>query len=152
MREMYVRHNMSYTSIYNVWRGMRQRCNNPHDRYYHIYGGKGVRVCELWANDFLTFNNWANSNGYEEGLTIDRIDGDKDYEPDNCRWVTMKVQSNNTKRNVFITYNGETKTLKQWSEFLNISYYTIDDRYKKGFNVNEILHKGSYRNIKRIGA
>ena len=152
MRKMHVRHNMSHTSIYNVWREMRQRCNNPNNRYYYMYGGKGVKVCELWANDFLAFNEWANSNGYKEGLTIDRIDGDKDYEPGNCRWVDMKVQSNNTKRNVLITINGVTKTMMQWSELLNMPYCTLKVRYNKGLRGEELIYRGSYRNLKRAEA
>ena len=95
MREILQKHGEKQTRLYRIWQNMKNRCRNKNVSCYKYYGGKGVGVCDKWANDFLSFRNWALENGYEENLTIDRIDNDGDYEPSNCRWVTMGVQSRN---------------------------------------------------------
>ena len=79
--------------LYRIWVGMKQRCLNPNRPKWHRYGGRGIKVCEAWRNDYMSFRNWALNNGYQEDLTIDRIDNDGDYEPDNCRWVTVSENS-----------------------------------------------------------
>lgn len=94
------RHNGSHSRLYAVWNSMRQRCSNPKHKYFRIYGGRGIKVCDEWANDFERFRSWALSSGYDPEAkrgqcTIDRIDGDGDYCPGNCRWVSVKVQNNN---------------------------------------------------------
>lgn len=81
--------------IYRIWIGMKSRCRNPNDTGYHVYGGRGIDVCDEWWSDFTTFYDWAMNNGYSDDLTIDRIDVDDGYYPDNCRWVTMYEQSQN---------------------------------------------------------
>jgi hypothetical protein len=77
---------------------MKQRCFNPNHKNFKDYGGRGINICEEWSKDVQTFYNWSVANGYKEGLTIDRIDNDKGYSPDNCRWVTMKVQRKNQRK------------------------------------------------------
>ena len=127
-----------YTQLYNSWRGMKDRCNNKNNTRYDSYGGKGVSVCEEW-NDFLNFKEWALDNGYKPGLTIERKDVDGNYEPSNCCWVTNKEQANNKTTSHFLTFNGETLTINQWAEKLNIKRELIKDRLRWGWSVNDAL-------------
>lgn len=90
------------SSLYHSWRNMKQRCNNPKHPKYKRYGGRGIKICKEWQDDIVCFMNWANKNGYKEGLTIDRIDNDGDYCPENCRWVTM-ADNSRRKRTTKIT-------------------------------------------------
>lgn len=125
------KHGMRYTRLNNIWNSMKQRCNNSNDKNFNYYGGRGIKVCKEWLdkeNGMINFYNWAMVNGYKENLTIDRIDVNGDYEPSNCRWVTQKVQSNNTRANHYITYNNETHTIAEWSEILGINRYTLYTR------------------------
>lgn len=131
-------HGMSNSRLFNIWSGMRTRCNNPNDYHYKWYGERGVRVCDEW-NDFETFQNWANDNGYDEDLSIDRINTNGDYEPSNCRWVTQYEQMNNTRKNVKLTYNGDTKCLAEWAREIGIKDSTIRSRLARGSTVEEAL-------------
>lgn len=119
----------AHTKLYGVWNSMRNRCNRTTDRNYHNYGGRGIRVCEEW-NDFLVFQSWSMENGYREGLTIDRIDNDGNYEPTNCRWVTQKIQANNSRNVHWVTYNGETKTLSEWATQVGLTPHGLLNRLK----------------------
>ena len=117
-------------NLHNCFLRIKNRCYNPNCKAYKYYGGKGIKVCEEWLKDSNKFVKWALENGFKlektaKGyniMTIDRIDNDKDYCPENCRWVTMLEQSNNKKINVFFEYNNERKTLAQWCRELNLSY------------------------------
>lgn len=121
-------HGMSYSRIYQIWADMKHRCSNAHNKNYKHYGGRGITVCEEWQNSFEAFYEWAMSHGYADNLTIDRIDGNSSYCPENCRWSTFKVQENNTRRNHYITYNGKTQTMKQWADEIGINYITLSSR------------------------
>lgn len=129
------------TRLYKVWDGMKARCYNPKKNYYSIYGGRGIGMCDEWHHSFEAFRDWALANGYNDSLSIDRIDADGDYCPENCRWATVKEQSNNKRNNVFITYNGETKTIAQWSEATGFPFHTIRRRYVDGWNIKDVLLK-----------
>ena len=126
-----IKHNHSNTRLYNIWKGMISRCTL--DGYKH-YSEKGIKVCEEWRSDFMNFYNWAVSNGYNNKLTIDRIDSNGNYEPSNCRWATMREQAQNTSRNHFITHNGERKCIAEWCRELNIRTSTFCQRMKNGLN------------------
>ena len=126
--------------LYYVWAGMKSRCNNPNTHRYEDYGGRGIKVYDEWngEHDYVNFRTWAINNGYSEGLTIDRIDVNGNYEPNNCRWVNQHVQSRNTRRNLNITYNGETHVLQDWSKILNINSNTLYHRiYTLGWDIKE---------------
>ena len=125
--KMFTTHNESKTRLYKIWECMKSRCNNINDTGYKWYGGRNIKICSEWQ-DYINFRNWALINGYVVGLTIERIDFNKDYCPENCRWATCKEQCNNTRRNKYITYNNKTQTLAQWSEELKISYSTLSAR------------------------
>lgn len=120
------------TRLYNIWQGMKHRCNNPNDARYERYGGRGIHVCEEWEKDFIAFRNWSFENGYEDGLTIDRIDNDRGYSPDNCRWATLKEQSNNRSTNINITIGNSTRNLMEWCEIFGLDYKKIYARYRRG--------------------
>ena len=132
-------HGGRYTRLYNIWLNMKQRCSNPKASHYEYYGGKGVSVCEEWEKSFSAFRDWALAHGYEDGLTIDRIESDKDYCPENCRWVTHLKQMSNTSRNVMLTYQGETHSLSEWSRIVGVPYGTLKSRLRYGWSVERML-------------
>lgn len=134
-------HGQTGTRLYSIHRSMKNRCYRKNNNSYHSYGGKGIKICDEWLDDFMNFYNWAYDNGYDDTLTIDRTDNNGNYEPNNCRWVTKAEQHNNTSRNINITYNGETKTLKQWSESVGINYPSLMSRYKNGWSIEDMLTK-----------
>lgn len=125
--------------LYNIWRGMKQRCNYKKQIGYEKYGGRGIKVCKEWEEDFVQFRDWAYSNGYSDELTIDRIDNDGDYEPSNCRWVTVKEQSNNRSTNRNLEYNREIKTLSEWADFVGMKNSTLYMRLNAGWSVKKAL-------------
>lgn len=130
-----------YTRLNNIYDNMKRRCYNPKSDVYKYYGGRGIKICDEWNNrekarlqngtcskGWLAFKKWALENGYTEKLSIDRIDVNKGYSPENCRWITHKEQCNNTRRNRLITYKGKTQNLMQWCEELNLSYRIVVQR------------------------
>jgi hypothetical protein len=122
-------HGMSKTRLYWQWQGMIARCENPHHQGYKDYGGRGITVCESWHS----FENWYANMGEPPTPQhmIDRIDNNSNYEPNNCKWSTRKEQMNNKRDNHLIEFNGQTKTLKQWSEMTGIPYSTLRSRINK---------------------
>ena len=110
--------------LYNIWTGMIHRCEDKKRPRYKDYGARGITVCDEW-HDPNSFIDWSLSNGYEDGLQIDRINNDKSYSPDNCRWVTPKQNARNTRRSKHLTLCGLTKTVAEWCETIDISEFTI---------------------------
>lgn len=135
----HLKHGMRNTRIYNIWRSMNQRCSNPNTINYHRYGGRGIKVCDEWKNDFLAFADWALANGYADNLTIDRKDVNGNYEPSNCRWSTTKEQQNNKRSNRIVEWNGASHTLGEWSEITGIRLATIWARLQKGWTPERAL-------------
>lgn len=129
----------SQSRLYRLWVGIKTRCYNPNDKRYKNYGGRGIVMCDEWKDDFLAFAYWAIGNGYEEHLTIDRINVDKGYSPSNCRWSTWEVQENNRTNNRLLEYNGEIHTLAEWGRITGIKRHTIEQRIRYGWTTERIL-------------
>lgn len=133
------KHGFVGSRIYNIWGNMKQRCSNPKNTAYSYYGGRGIKVCEEWKSNPRPFIKWALENGYSDDLTLDRIDTNGDYSPENCRWETMKEQVSNRRCGKFLTFGGETHNYADWARLLNIPPNTICERAKKGLPVEQIL-------------
>jgi hypothetical protein len=127
------------TKLHSVWTAMRQRCNNPKNAPYSNYGGRGILVCPEWKNDYRNFYDWAMANGYKEGLSIDRINNNGNYEPDNCRWATWSEQSINKRTNRLVTYKGETKPAGEWGRIFGINSDVLYQRLSNGWPVERVL-------------
>lgn len=125
-------HGKRYERIYRIWRSMKKRCNNTNLAAYKRYGGRGIKVCDEWNDSFQAFDSWAMSHGYADNLTIDRINVNGNYCPENCRWVTYQEQANNRRTNVLVTIGNETKTIAQWAAENNLKYDTVWRRFKNG--------------------
>ena len=138
-KNSFTKHGEKYTRLYNIWCSMKQRCYDENCNNYTRYGGKGISVCDEWNNSYECFRDWSMRNGYKDNLSIDRVNNNGNYEPDNCRWATRKTQSNNKSSNHVITYNGITKTVKQWSEDININYGTLLSRFLRGWSIERAL-------------
>jgi len=128
-----ITHGDARTRLYNIWGNMLYRCENENCSGFEKYGGRGIKVCEEW-HKYLNFKKWALSHGYSENLSIDRIDNDGNYEPSNCRWVTMADQNRNRRDNIIIEYNGERLTASQWAIKLGWNKSVIYQRLKHGWD------------------
>lgn len=115
------KHGIQNRRIANIFRGMKERCYNPQNKNYHWYGAKGIRICDEWLLQPWRFEEWAMKNGYAENLTIDRENGDNDYTPDNCTWVTREENGKYTAAATLLTVNGETHTGRDWATLLHLS-------------------------------
>jgi len=121
------------TRLYRTWDHMKSRCENGNDKKYYLYGGRGIKLCAEW-HDASVFICWALKNGYSEDLTIDRIDPNGNYCPENCRWATQKEQGNNKRNNLFITINGTTRTATQWEDALGLRRNVVHNRVNRGWS------------------
>lgn len=133
------KHGQCGTRLYRIWKSIKQRCHKNYNKNYKNYGGRGIVVCDEWCNNFQLFYGWAMANGYNDNLTIDRIDVNGNYEPSNCRWATMKQQNNNRRDNKYITIDNVTKTLTEWCEFYNLNYKMVCARLYKGQSIEQAL-------------
>ena len=129
--------------LYGIWGSIKDRCYNKKSHAYKDYGERGISVFSDWlqleGDGFINFYNWAMTNRYKEGLTIDRIDVNGNYEPSNCRWATMKEQANNRRNNTTVTIDGETKNLGEWCEVFNINRKTVSTRIHRGSSPIEAI-------------
>lgn len=133
------KHGMSNTRLYHIWEGMKRRCKNPKAKNYKNYGGKGISICDEWDRSFEVFYEWAMANGYEDGLTLDRIDVNGNYEPSNCRWASWEEQENNRSNNKYIEYNGQTKTIAEWTRIFGKPRHIVYHRLKRGWSIEKAL-------------
>ncbi len=132
-------HGGAYTRFYELYKGMIKRCYYEKAINYHQYGGRGIYVCDEWRHDFQAFREWSESHGWREGLTLDRIDNDGPYSPDNCRWVDEVVQGNNRSTNKILEFRGESKTASQWADKLGIPRKTLYERLRRGWSTEDAL-------------
>lgn len=139
LKTVAITHGDSYSKLYGVYTSIIDRCYNSNNKRFKDYGGRGINVCEEWKDSYLNFKTWAIASGYKEGLSIDRENNDLGYNSSNCRWVTRIVQQNNMRRNHIIEYNGQSKTIAEWSRELDISYDKLWKFIKKGLSIEDIL-------------
>lgn len=142
-----MRHGESKTRLYNVWLLMRRRCSNQKIKEYARYGGRGITVCKEWAESFETFRDWALANGYDENAaygecTLDRIDVNGNYCPENCRWANERVQANNRRSNRIFEINGQRRTLAEWCQLTGASESTVRRRIARGVKGENLFKKG----------
>ena len=145
-------HRESKSRLYKIWSNMKSRCLTESTTEYKNYGGRGICICDEWVNSYISFKEWALNNGYDSNLTIERIDVNGDYCPENCKWITKPQQANNTTKSRFITYNGETHTMAEWAKILGIPYsalnyrinnskMSIEDAFTRPITSNKFLTK-----------
>ena len=132
-------HGGRYERLYSIWDGMKVRCYAPTNKDYPRWGGRGVTVCDEWKNDYAKFREWAYANGYDDKLTIDRIDPNGNYEPDNCRWITNEAQQRNRRNAITIEWDGEPMALADWCEKYNVKYVTANKAYHKGWDLHKYI-------------
>lgn len=133
----------SKTRLYKIWSRMVWRCERPSYKHYKYYGGRGITVCSAWHN-FKLFKEWAHENGYSELLSLDRIDNNKGYSPNNCRWATPKQQANNRRNNVKIEYQGEERTVAEWADRFGLKYPRFYQALKRGWTIDNYLEKEAH--------
>lgn len=134
--------------LHKIWLDMRSRCSYPRHKAFKHYGGRGITVCSEW-DDFNAFRDWSIANGYQQGLSIDRRDNDSGYSPDNCRWVTMRVNCRNKSNNVLLTAFGETKCISEWAEDsrCQVGYLCLWHRVKAGWAIEEAITRPPRKTI-----
>ena len=126
-------HNLSKSRLWGIWQNMKNRCYNKNNISFINYGNRGIIMCKEWKNNFINFHDWAINNGYKENLSIDRIDINGNYEPSNCRWVSMKEQARNKRNNVIIKHNNQEYIAKDYCDMLNINYKNFLKKIKMAF-------------------
>ena len=131
-------HGGSQSKLYKVWASIKQRCSNSKNKRYKDYGGRGITLCDEWK-DFEPFKEWALENGYREGLQLDRVDNNKGYSPNNCRFVEAKENCRNKRDNVFITVENKTGTISEWAEMSGIPAKAISKRLKAGWGAKDAV-------------
>lgn len=133
------KHRCEPKRLHEIYTNMKTRCHNPNYVLWHRYGGRGISICKEWEESFTAFREWALNSGYSENLTLDRIDNDGDYCPQNCKWSTITEQSNNRRNNRYITSSGKTDTMANWARKTGIPYYVLQKRLYDGWSDEEIV-------------
>lgn len=149
LRKRITTHNLSTTSLYSKYDNIKQRCYNVTNKDYKYYGARDIKMCDEWRNNFKVFYDWSMANGYADDLTIDRIDNDSDYCPENCRWVTRAIQAKNRRTTKLLTYNGKTQTVTDWAHELGIPPTTLFGRINQNRPIEEIMFKGKLKSTRR---
>lgn len=157
LRELVTTHNSSRTRLYRIHKAIISRCYRKSAINYKLYGERGIRVCEDWLKNFMSFKKWAISSGYKDNLTIDRIDVNGNYCPENCRWSTEKEQANNRRSNRMLSFNKKTLNMEEWSDKTGVENYNIYNRLKRGWSIEKTLTtpvkhyevNGVYRHINK---
>lgn len=138
--------------LYSIWETCRKRTMNPRNKDYRKYGARGIRMCREWAEDFEAFREWAMAHGYRDGLTMDRVNNNKGYEPGNVRWISRKAQARNRTTNTYLTVDGKSMKMVEWVELYGVPDYVIVKRLQAGWDVKDAvtIPAGSCRNYKRM--
>lgn len=152
-RKNVTKHGGRNDKLYDVWASIKQRCQNKNNKSYKYYGGRGIKMCDEWSNEYANFKQWAYANGYDDALpskncTIDRIDVNGDYCPENCRWVSMTTQANNKSNNIRIMYHNEEHTASEWSEILGINKSTFYGWLSDGETIESIIKNKKIKEIR----
>ena len=146
IRERSKTHGGRNERLYSIWTNMKQRCMSEKNKSYSDYGARGVTICDEWIESYSLFRDWAISNGYDERLpfyecSLDRIDVDGPYSPDNCRWANAKEQARNRRNTITFSYGDETLSLSEWAERTGIKYHTLFARiYKLGWDFEKAIN------------
>jgi hypothetical protein len=147
LRKAITTHGKRHTKIYSIWCHIKGRCYNQNRDNYKYYGAKGIKVCDEWRDNFISFYEWAMSHGYKDGLEIDRIDNKKDYCPENCRFATRKMQVRNRSNTLYVQFNGKTVRFFELCEKFNVNYKSAHGKYKGGVPLREIFDCSSMRGV-----
>lgn len=142
-------HCESKTRLYKTWITMKTRCYNSKANNYKDYGGRGIKVCPEWKYDYQAFSDWSKANGYSDTLTIDRIDNDGSYAPDNCRWITSFEQQSNKRSNRVLVIDGVANTVTEWGRIYGIDPQAIWARLNRGWSDEDSVKKPSKKRRKR---
>lgn len=146
VKSIMTKHGLSDTQIYQVWLAMKNRCYNEKVEGYDRYGGRGIKVCGRWLGG-SGFQNFMSDMGERpDGMTIERIDNDKDYSPDNCRWATMKEQCRNKRSNRWLEHNGEKRLISEWASHIGIGLSTLVGRLERGWSIKRALETPTNKN------
>lgn len=145
------RNGESHTRLYAAWLSMLNRCYRGKTQVEKHYQKRGITVCDEWRNSFASFKQWAESNGYSDSLSLDRIDNNAGYSPENCRWATQKQQANNTSQNVYVEWNGKVRTISEWADYAGLPYGLVRNRIARGWDMKKALRpKGKYTKKKGV--
>jgi len=132
--------------LWNIYHSMKKRCLNPNCKRYKDYGERGIKICDEWLKGFDGFADWAKANGYRNCLSIERVNVNGNYEPENCTWITMKRQARNKRKSIFITYKGQRMDLMDWCEQLGLKYDTIHHRITHGWSPEKAFESHTSKN------